>query len=181
MWIVKALFLAIALSLLAFGGLSLYGLSLPEAHHASVSVDLKASQAQLWDLLTAYEDYPLWWSQVKSVKMAKTAAGQAITFNEDERGTRVGFITLESKRPKKLVREVYDPIAKLGWSGTWTFTLERVGKGKKALTRLTLAEDGSVSNPFFRVLASKVFGYQRQLTSFTSALSAEIGRQANQK
>lgn len=178
MWIFKAAFLALALGLLAFGGLSLYGLSLPERHTESVSVDLKASQSQVWELLTGYEAMPSWWQEVKEVKHGKSPSGQAITWHVDEHGQRVGYITKEQKRLKKLVREVYDPRAELGWGGTWTYTLERVGKGKKAFTRLTLTEDGQVSNPFYRVLAAKVFGYKKNLASFTAALDAEIKRQA---
>jgi uncharacterized protein YndB with AHSA1/START domain len=178
MWIFKAFFLVLALALLAFGGLSLYGLSLPEAHKESVSVDLKAGVPQVWELITGYEDQPGWWAMVKEVKLGKGSRGEAVTWNTDEHGQRVGFITLEQKRLKKLVRQVYDPRGELGWGGTWTYTLEKVGKGKKAFTRLTIQEDGHMANPFYRVLAAKVFGYKKNLASFAAALDAEIKRQA---
>lgn len=177
MWLFKAFFALLALGLLAFGGLSLYGLSLPQQHHERVTVDLPASQAQVWDLLTAYADMPKWWDQVKTVKEGQAPNGAVITWNEDEHGQRVGFVTKEQKRPKLLVREIYDPKEALGWGGTWTFRLEKLGKGKPVRTRLSVTEDGFVSNPLFRVLIAKVFGYQRQLASFTTALDAEIRRQ----
>lgn len=178
MWIFKAFFALIALALLAFGGLSLYGLSLPEKHQASVSVDLEASQSQVWELLTGYEDMPRWWDMVKAAKAGKTPEGKEVTWHEDEHGQRMGFITKEQKRLKKLVRQVYDPQGKLSFAGTWTYTLERIGKGKAARTRLTITEDGEIKTPVVRVLAAKVFGYKRSLAGFAAALDAEIKRQA---
>ncbi len=54
----------------------------------------------------------------------------------------------------------------LGYSGTWTWRFAPEGAG----TRVTLTEDGEVSNLLFRFLARFVFGYTKSIEEALQAL-----------
>jgi hypothetical protein len=59
----------------------------------------------------------------------------------------------------------------LGYSGQWTYTLAAENGG----TRLTIREDGVVSNIFFRFMSRYVFGHTATIDSYLTALAAGIG------
>jgi hypothetical protein len=63
----------------------------------------------------------------------------------------------------------------LGYSGQWTYTFAAENRG----TRLTIREDGVVSNIFFRFVSRYVVGHTATIDSYLTALAPAIGENPN--
>lgn len=141
-----------------------YGTTLPETHRVAKTVRLEATQDVVWALITDYQNTPEWWSDVKSVEEETRPDGTRVTWNIDQHGERLGFVTSEVTPPTKLVRKILDE--GLPFGGVWIFELATDG----GATQLTLTEDGFVTPPFFRAAMHLIIGEDAKINSFLTAL-----------
>lgn len=141
-------FLVIIVMLIIILGImaSIVGLFIPGTHHISVSVILNANRIKVWKVITNYKDMPNWWPNVKSIEK-QMKNGKEIWINTDKHGKKIVFYTSEEKPAKKLIRTI-DSTGKL-FGGSWTYELISVNNK----TRLTITEDGFISQPYVRLMA----------------------------
>lgn len=59
----------------------------------------------------------------------------------------------------------------LGYSGKWTYVFASENGG----ARLTITEDGEVSNALFRFMSRYVFGHTATLDAYLSSLARRFG------
>ncbi len=149
-------------------GLYMYGKTLPLHHIASVKVDLPVKKEQVWPILVDYENLPKWWSDVQSVTTEVKPSGQKISWNLDQHGQKIGFVTIIQIENKKLVRQIESEGQPFG--GTWTFELEDKGEG----STLKLTEAGFVTSPFYRAVMVLFIGTRKTMNSFTESLAKKI-------
>lgn len=76
---------------------------------------------------------------------------------------------VEDDPPRRLVGRIVDTGAPFG--GSWTYQVTPVDGG----SRVSVTEDGWVSNPIFRFMARFVFGYHSTLDSYLRALGRRFG------
>jgi hypothetical protein len=62
----------------------------------------------------------------------------------------------------------------LGYSGRWTYTFAQENGG----TRMTIREDGEVSNVIFRFMSRYVFGHTATIDSYLTSLARRFGEEA---
>jgi uncharacterized protein YndB with AHSA1/START domain len=161
----------VAMVVLAVLGLYVAGSQMPREHHSQITVTLRASRAEVWDLLTDYRAMPHWWPAVKAVRMEKLADGTELTWNQDRHGQKIPFRTVESRPKEKLVRAIATD--QLPYGGTWTYDLSETGAG---FTRLTLSEDGYINPPIFRAMANWFIGLDRTQRDFLDNLQRQVSR-----
>ena len=85
---------------------------------------------------------------------------------------KINFELADDVPPQRMVTRILD--TDLGYSGKWTylFTAENGG------TRVTITEDGEVSNVLFRFMARYVFGYTATLDGYLDSLAKRFGESA---
>ena len=163
------------IGLLIIAGLIFYfiGRTLPEKHTAKFSTLLPAPPEAVWTVITDYSKMPEWWPAVKSILLETRPNGEVWTWNQDSRGHKIAFRTIEEKAPRRLVREIVGD--NLPFSGTWTFELTPEG----ATTRLTLTEDGFIKPPLFRFIATYFIGLDKTMKDFAKHLEKRFGAAAS--
>jgi uncharacterized protein YndB with AHSA1/START domain len=161
----------VAVVAIAVLGLYVAGSRLPREHHSQITVTVRANRATVWRLLTDYRSMPQWWPAVKAVRMEKLPNGTELTWNQDRRGQKVPFRTVESRTNERLVRAIATD--QLPFGGTWTYELSETGAG---FTRLTLIEDGYIDPPLFRAMANWVIGLDRTQRDFLDNLQRQVSR-----
>jgi hypothetical protein len=61
----------------------------------------------------------------------------------------------------------------LGYAGQWTYTFAAENGG----TRITIQEDGEVSNVFFRFMSRYIFGHTATLDAYLKSLAQRFGEE----
>jgi uncharacterized protein YndB with AHSA1/START domain len=145
----------------------LIGWLLPETHRASRQATFQASQETVWALITNVEGFPSWRSDVTTVQRLPDRDGRPVWIEEGSNG-RITLAVERSEAPRLLVTRIADP--DLAFGGTWTYEISPAAGG----STLTITEDGVIYNPFFRVMARFVFGYESTLAAYLSAAEARL-------
>lgn len=81
----------------------------------------------------------------------------------------VTYEIVEEKPAERYVTRIADTNLGYGGSWSWQFAPENGG------TRVTITEDGEVTNLFFRFMARFVFGYTSTMEKALAALAAKCG------
>ena len=155
-WVLRAAGVLAALVAVLFA----VGWMLPVGHEASRSAEFTRPPEDVYALVAAVKEYPLWWSEVSRVDMLVDEPGRT-TFREHMSTGPVVMSVRERTPPSRFVTAIDDPDQPFG--GTWTFEIEPTPAGG---ARLTITERGEIYNPLFRVLARYVFGYTATMESF---------------
>ena len=71
---------------------------------------------------------------------------------------------------ERILKQELDAAPDAAFGGTWTYALEPAGAG----TRITVTEEGYVSNPLFRVMM-KAMGVHRTADGYLRALGSKLG------
>ena len=150
-----------------FAAALLIGWLLPEKHRASRQATFKAAPDAVWSLITGVEAFPSWRSDVKRVQRLPDRGGRPVWIEEGSYG-RLTLAVERSEAPRLLVTRIADP--DLAFGGTWTYEISPAPGG----STLTITEDGVIYNPFFRVMARFVFGYESTLAAYLSAAEARL-------
>lgn len=160
------LFVAGVIALLVLAAV-VAGSLLPEAHRASRQATFKAAPDAVWSLITSVEAFPSWRSDVTKVQRLPDRDGRPAWIEEGTNG-RLTLAVERSEAPRLLVTRIADP--DLAFGGTWTYEISPAPGG----CTLTITEDGVIYNPFFRVMARFVFGYESTLAAYLSAAEARL-------
>lgn len=111
--------------------------------------------------------FPRWRKDVKSVEIVgRTAAGPV--WHERSGDGAITYETVERVPERRLVSRISD--RSLPFGGTWTFDLTPTLSG----TRLTIREDGEVSNPVFRFASRFILGHDATIRKYLAALDAHL-------
>lgn len=142
---------------------AIVGSRLPRDHSASRSIVLRRSPNDVYATIRDFTSAPSWRKEIKSVTVLADA--HPVRFREDD----VTYEVVEDVPGQRLVTRIVN--TDLGYSGRWTYTLANAGGG----TRLTITEDGEVSNVIFRVMSRYVFGHTATIDRYLKSLAAHIG------
>ena len=161
LWIAAGVIAVLVVAALVVGWL------LPEKHTASRHASFQAAPETVWALITDVEKFPSWRSDVKAVERLPNRDGRPVWVEEGSNG-RITFEVERSEAPRLLVVRIADP--DLPFGGTWTYAVSAASNG----STLTIAEDGAIYNPLFRVLSRFVFGYESTLATYLTDAGAKL-------
>jgi len=144
--------------------LAAVGLALPRDHVAARRAVLDRPPEEVWRALTDVEAYPRWRRGVTALD--RLSPGE---FRERSSNGVIRY-AIVAERPHELrITRIADPALPFG--GRWIYELLPDGAG----TRLTITEDGFITNPMFRVLSRTVFSTASTLEAFLTDLARHLG------
>ena len=146
--------------------LALIGLVLPRGHVAARRAVIQRPAAEVWRAITDVEAYPKWRKGVTAV------ARNGREFTETSSHGAIRYELAEEQAPALRITRIADP--KLPFGGRWIYELTE----DRGNTRLTITEDGFITNPIFRTLSRTVFSTTSTLERFLTDLSAHLGAPA---
>jgi hypothetical protein len=141
----------------------LVGAALPKGHVASRSIVVKHDPQSVYAVVRDIASQPQWRSDVQRMEMLG-----ATSFREHGKHGAVTYAIDEDQPPHKLVTRIVDQ--NLGYSGRWTYAFDAAPEG----TRVTITENGEVSNLLFRFMSRFVFGHTATIEKYLSALEAKM-------
>jgi len=150
---------------------ALIGSRLPAAHTATRSIRLNRSNLEVYQLLRDVGSSASWRPDVKSVELLGETNGK-LRYREHGKQGDVTYEISEDVPGKRLVTRIVDQ--DLGYSGTWTTVFDPDNGG----TRVSVTENGEVSNVLFRFLSRYVFGHTATIDSYLTSLAKHFGEQA---
>lgn len=157
----------VVLALAALAALAAFvGSRVPVAHVASRRARFEAAPETVWAAITAVEDFPAW-RKVDRVERLPDRGGRPAWIEHTSDG-RITLVADRHEPPRLLVVRIDDP--DLPFGGTWTYEIEPSQGG----CTLTITENGEIYNPFFRVMARYVFGYEGTMTEYLEALGRHV-------
>ena len=149
------------LFVIAFVGLILViGALLPKKHVASKSIVVRRDPRSVYDLVRDFEHAPQWRTDVKRVEILSPSQ-----FRENG---EVTYEVVEDEPGHELVTRIVNK--DLGYSGSWTYAFDPVPDG----TRVTITENGEVSNIIFRFMSRFVFGHTATIEKTLAALQRRL-------
>lgn len=161
----------IVVLMLVVGIIALIGSRLPRSHVASRSILLHQSRANVYPVIRDFAAASSWRSDVKSIELLEPA-GNKVRFREHGKNGDVSYEVDEDVSGQRLVTRILD--TDLGYSGRWIYQLVDENNG----TRVTITEEGEVSNVFFRFMSRYIFGHTATIDSYLTALAARFGETA---
>lgn len=156
----------IALLALVAGVIALLGSRLPEKHVASKSILLRQSPQDVYAVVRDFGSATTWRSDVERIEI--TSAGGPVRFREVGKNGTVNYELVEDIPGQKMLTRILD--TDLGYSGQWTYTFAAENGG----TRVTIREDGEVSNVLFRFMSRYVFGHTATIDSYLTSLEKRL-------
>jgi hypothetical protein len=164
-------FVLVAALVLCVGTMALIGWRLPRSHSATRSVLLHRSPSEVYAVIRDVGAGPSWRDDVKQVAVQPQPDGR-LHFRETGSNGAVNYELVEDVPGQRMVTRILDQ--DLGYSGKWTYLLTAENGG----TRLTITEDGEVSNVLFRFMSRYVFGHTATLDAYLNALAKRFGESA---
>ena len=147
---------------------ALIGSRLPVAHTASRSIVVHQSPQQVYEVIRDFASAPTWRSDLKSVEVQNQPNGK-IHFREHGSQGTVNYELVEDSPAQRIVTRILD--TDLGYSGKWTYVFTPEANG----TRVTITEDGEVSNVIFRFMSRYVFGHTATMDAYLTSLGKRFG------
>jgi|GEM_PF-2482709 len=134
---------------------------IPKHHTASVSRVVRGTSADVYAIVRNAAGAPQWRKDVERVEII-----DATHFREHAKYGVVTYEVIEDKPAERYATRIADQ--NLGYGGSWTYRFEP----ENGNTRVTITEDGEVSNLFFRFMSRFVFGYKGNMEKVLAALAA---------
>ena len=134
---------------------------IPKHHSASASRVVRAAPADVYALIRDVANAPQWRSDVTRVELL-----DGNRFREHAKYGVVTYEIVDDKPSQSFATRIADK--NLGYTGTWTYRLAP----ENGSTRVTITEDGDVSNLFFRFMSRFVFGYTTTMEKTLAAIAA---------
>lgn len=154
------------------GGITaLIGSRLPKTHVASRSIVLRQSPLDVYAVVRDFASAPQWRSDLKQLDV-DVRAGGPVHFREVGKHGAVNYELVEDVPAQRMVTRIRD--TDLGYSGQWTYTFTP----ENGATRVTIREDGEVSNVLFRFMSHYVFGQTSTIDSYLTSLAKRFGEEA---
>lgn len=144
------------------------GSLLPKEHSVTRSVLLHKSPESVYAVVRDFASTPKWRADVREVQVM-TEPGGRVTFREAGKQGTVNYELTEDVPARRMVTRIAD--TDLGYAGKWTYTFVAEGPN----TRLTITEDGEVSNLIFRFLSRYAFGHTVTLDAYLTSLGKQFG------
>ena len=164
-FIIVAIILGIAL---VAGIVALLGSRLPNKHVASRSILLHRSPQDVYAVARDFASAPTWRSDVKRIEVEPSTGGP-LHFREEGKNGTINYELAEDVPAQRMVTRILD--TDLGFSGKWTYMFAAENGG----TRVTIREDGEVSNVLFRFMSRYVFGHTATIDSYLTSLGQRFG------
>jgi len=158
------------LALLA-GVIALIGSQLPKGHSAARSILLKQPPEKVYAVVRDFASAPTWRSDVQRIEVQPQTSGP-LHFREEGSNGTVNYELTEDVPNQRMVTRILD--TDLGYSGKWTYVFAAENGG----TRVTITEDGEVSNVLFRFMSRYIFGHTATLDGYLSSLAKRFGETA---
>jgi hypothetical protein len=163
--------IGIVAGLLVLAGIiALIGSRLPKAHVASRSLLLHRSPQDVYAVVRDFGSAPKWRSDVKRIDVDAQHDGP-VYFREEGKNGTINYELVEDVPAQRMVTRIRD--TDLGFSGQWTYLFTPEDGG----TRVTIREDGEVSNVIFRFMSRYVFGQTATIDSYLSSLAKHFGEE----
>jgi len=153
------------------GIMALIGSRLPRAHVVSRSIHLRQSPQEVYAVVRDFASAPKWRADVKQIDV-DAQPGKPVYFREEAKHGTVNYELVEDVPAQRMVTRIRD--TDLGYSGQWTYQLTPENGG----TRLTITEDGEVSNVLFRFMSRYIFGQASTIETYLTSLAKHFGEQA---
>ncbi|HJT29617.1 MAG TPA: SRPBCC family protein [Pyrinomonadaceae bacterium] len=153
--------------LVLVGVMALIGSMLPKAHVASRSILLHRSPQDIYATVRDFGSAPKWRADVKRIDVETPAY-----FREEGKHGTVNYELVEDVPAQRMVTRIRD--TDLGYSGQWTYSFTPENGG----TRVTIREDGEVSNVLFRFMSRYIFGQTSTIDAYLASLARHFGENA---
>ena len=140
------------------------GAALPKQHSASRSMIVKSSPDVVYGMVRDFASHARWRPDVQKIDILS-----ASQFREHASHGVVTYSIDDDQPGRRLVTRIVDK--DLGYSGSWTYLFEGVPEG----TRVTITENGEVSNVVFRFMSRFVFGHATTMEKYLAALQRASG------
>jgi uncharacterized protein YndB with AHSA1/START domain len=160
--------IVLALVLILVACVLVIGYNLPVEHHASRSILVHQTPAAVYAAVRDFESVPTWWPDVTRVVVEKQTDGK-IHFRQEGKNGVINYELVDDVPTARVVTRILD--RDLGFSGSWTYNIVAEGTA----TRLSITEDGQVSNIIFRFASRYVFGYSATMDSYLVSLARRFG------
>src|SRR5215212_3686470 len=161
--------LAIVAGLLVLVGIiALIGSRLPKSHVASRSILLRRSPQDVYAVVRDFGSAPNWRADVKRMEVDAQQGGQ-VYFREEGKNGAINYELVEDVPAQRMVTRIRD--TDLGFGGQWTYLFTEENGG----TRVTIREDGEVSNVIFRFMSRYVFGQTATIDGYLTSLAKHFG------
>lgn len=157
----------LAVLVLAVLLIALIGWSLPRQHSATRSILLKKAPDRVYAVARDFASMPKWRTDVREVKV--TESNGRVNFREEGKHGAVNYELAEDVAGQRMVTRITD--TDLGYAGKWTYVFAAEGPN----TRLTITEDGEVSNVIFRFLSRYAFGHTATIDDYLTSLGKQLG------
>ena len=157
--------------ILLVGIVAFIGSRLPKSHVASRSILLRQSPQEVYAVVRDFGSAQKWRSDVKQMEV-EAPQGAPVYFREVGKNGTVNYQLVEDVPRQRMVTRIRD--TDLGYSGQWTYLFAAENGG----TRVTIREDGEVSNVLFRFMSRYVFGHTATMDSYLTSLAKRFGEEA---
>jgi hypothetical protein len=142
--------------------ITLIGLMLPEAHHATRMAQFRQSPEKIFATITGPQD----WRGVTVSELPHD--GGPRRWREQSGRHAITFEETASDPPRLYRSRIIDK--NLPFSGTWTWEITATDDG--CTCRIT--EDGHVHNPFFRFVSRFILGHTTTIEDYLNALGKKF-------
>ena len=159
-----------ALALIA-GIVALIGSRLPKTHVASRSILLHQSPQNVYRVVRDFGSAPKWRPDVERIDV-DAQPDRPVHFREVGKNGTINYELIEDVPAQRMVTRIRD--TDLGYAGQWTYVFADENGG----TRVTIKEDGEVSNVLFRFMSRYVFGHTATIDSYLTSLAKHFGEEA---
>jgi uncharacterized membrane protein len=156
---VKIVLIILATLVALVAVVAIIGAMLPKQHTATRSAVVRKQPREVYALIRDFGSAPKWRKELKRVEVLTPTR-----FREHGQHDAVTYDVLDDQPGQRLVTRIADQ--NLPYSGSWTYQFEAVPEG----TRVTITENGEVSNPIFRFLSRFVFGQTKTMDDYLAAL-----------
>jgi Polyketide cyclase / dehydrase and lipid transport len=147
--------------------ITLIGLLLPKAHHATRMARFRQPPEEIFAAITGPQD----WRGVKVTELPPIDGRRG--WIEQSGRHSITFEEIASDPPRLYRSQIADK--NLPFSGTWTWEITATGDG--CICRIT--EDGEVSNPIFRFVSQLILGHTKSIQDYFNAMGKKFNQTIN--
>jgi uncharacterized protein YndB with AHSA1/START domain len=159
----KILLVGLGLLVALVACVAIIGAWLPKQHTAARSIVIRRPPQAVYETIRDFAAAPQWRNDVQQVEMLGPTR-----FRERGKHGTVTYDIVNDEPGRRVVTRIAD--TDLGYSGAWTYLIEPAPEG----TRVTITEDGEVTNVVFRFLSRFVFGHAATLEEYLAALQRRL-------
>jgi hypothetical protein len=150
------------------GIMALIGSMLPNRHVVARSIVLHRSPQDVYAVVRDFSSAPKWRADVKRVEV-EAPQGGPVYFREEGKHGAVNYDLVDDVPAQMMITRIRD--TDLGYSGQWNYLFTPENGG----TRVTIRENGEVSNVLFRFMSRYIFGQTSTIDTYLTSLAKHFG------